>query len=339
MFCFGCACLIQDIQGWGFGQAIIVGAILSAALTSRCLTFQTTASPLFHLLVDTWKLDNCLGFRCLLVKVGLLGFLQFATIIMLWSPQFEDHPNQQSVALIRFFWVNFVENMRQALLCLVWCHMVVFLAIHLLIFQLLKAVTSSRARANFWTLHCATRKGQEIFEFELWKEKYFQDLFDNNNNPCDYSQNCTVYTVIVSNFWFWVGISEKKKGLHRTLHIPSSDTKAPAASHQNVAALLLATQNAPRFARPKNPGIPGNFPVVDGGVGFSWWDPGGWKKIKRIIDSCHIQRLMENHSWVSYDNSSTSQSKGAFKQRDFCPSFNMCSPVTNQVSHEILLRV
>ena len=211
MFCFGCACLIQDIQGWGFGQAIIVGAILSAALTSRCLTFQTTASPLFHLLVDTWKLDNCLGFRCLLVKVGLLGFLQFATIVMLWSPQFEDHPNQQSVTLIRFFWVNFVENMRQALLCLVWCHMVVFLAIHLLIFQLLKAVTSSRARANFWTLHCATRKGQEIFEFELWKEKYFQDLFDNNNNPCDYSQNCTVYTVIVSNFWFWVGISEKKK--------------------------------------------------------------------------------------------------------------------------------
>lgn len=280
MFCFGCACLIQDIQGWGFGQAIIVGAILSAALTSRCLTFQTTASPLFHLLVDTWKLDNCLGFRCLLVKVGLLGFLQFATIIMLWSPQFEDHPNQQSVTLIRFFWVNFVENMRQALLCLVWCHMVVFLAIHLLIFQLLKAVTSSRARANFWTLHCATRKGQEIFEFELWKEKYFQDLFDNNNNPCDYSQNCTVYTVIVSNFWFWVGISEKKKGC-----------TAPFISlHLTPRHLQPVIKTLQRFCWPPKmlqglrgqriPAYLGTFRWLMEGWGFSWWDPGGWKKSK-----------------------------------------------------------
>ena len=93
-----------------------------------------------------------------------------------------------------------------------------------------------------------------------------------------FPQNCTVYTVIVSNFRFWVGISENKR-------------VAPFISlHLTPRHLQPVIKPLQRFCWPPKmlqglrsqriPAYLGTFQWLMEGWSFSWWDPGGWKKIK-----------------------------------------------------------
>ena len=170
MFCFGCFCIFWEIvttrplkahggrnsprllQGWGFDHSVRI--IISILYTAAALYVSTTSrvSP-------TWYL-----------KVGYLGrmdsfqqrwvcsnAIHYFMVTVIWR---SSHPNENVQAkgmqdpcfASENLWLRFVENMREkTLLCLVWCHMVVLLAIHLLIFQLLNAVTPPKPLVNFWT--------------------------------------------------------------------------------------------------------------------------------------------------------------------------------------------